>query len=123
MARDFERSLQTLFVAAAKGFQPTLWQPPADVYRFENGWLVKYELAGVRASDVNLMISGSTLVLRGRRRDITVEEGQRSYSMEISYSEFERTITFPCDVGAMAIGTDYRDGMLLVRLTCREEGE
>jgi HSP20 family protein len=118
--RKPEQSLSALFLAAAKGFQPACWEPHADVYRTADGWLVKYELAGVRPNEVSVLISGATLLVRGRRRDITVDQGQQSYSMEISYSEFERRIVFPCELERMQIATDYRDGMLLVRLSKHE---
>jgi HSP20 family molecular chaperone IbpA len=40
--------------------------------------------------------------------------------MEISYNQFERTIELPCDASSMQIDTEYRDGMLWVRLRCKE---
>jgi len=40
--------------------------------------------------------------------------------MEISYSRFERTIELPCDVDHFRILTEYRDGMLLLRLDGEE---
>jgi HSP20 family protein len=112
-------TLPPLFLSAAKGFQPLSWQPPADVYRTSSGWLIKFELAGVRPDEVKLSIHGQSLILSGIRRDICIEEGQRSYSMEISYNEFQRTIDFPCDLERMEVAMDYRDGMLFVRLTTR----
>ena len=36
--------------------------------------------------------------------------------MEIVYNHFERTIELPSELEAMNIATDYRDGMLIVRL-------
>ncbi len=119
MARHPEKLYSTLFLPAAKGYQPLSWQPPADVYRTSGGWLVKFELAGVRPDEVRLSVEGHSLILRGVRRDICIEEGQRSYSMEISYNEFQRAIEFPCDLERMEIASDYRDGMLFVRLTTR----
>lgn len=119
MARNAEKLLASLFLPAAKGFQPLGWQPPADVYRTPDGWLIKYELAGVRPEEIKLTVEGRSLVLRGVRRDICIEQGQRSYSMEISYNSFERAIALPCELGCLDISTDYRDGMLLVRLMTR----
>ncbi len=40
--------------------------------------------------------------------------------MEISYNRFERTLELPCEMDTMTVATQYRDGMLLVRLTCKE---
>jgi len=38
--------------------------------------------------------------------------------MEISYNRFERSLELPCELDQMAVDTEYRDGMLIVRLTC-----
>ena len=68
--------------------------------------------------DIELTARGRRLVVRGRRRDWVVEEsrGCSTYSMEIMYSQFERAVELPCEVEQMKITTEYRDGMLLVRL-------
>lgn len=98
------------------------WRPSADVYRTGNGWLVKLDLAGVRPDDIELARRGRRLTVRGVRRDSTVRECQRSYSMEISYSQFERSFEFPEEIADAALNLDYRDGMLLLRIE-RGEGE
>jgi HSP20 family molecular chaperone IbpA len=36
--------------------------------------------------------------------------------MEISYSSFERSVDLPADPANDPVQTDYRDGMLLVRI-------
>lgn len=92
------------------------WQPPADVYRTARGWLVKFDLAGVCPGDIQLQACGRLLRISGERRDLRLEEGQYSYSMEISYNRFERALELPCDVESFRVTTEYRDGMLLVRL-------
>ena len=120
MGCQFDRLAQALFLPAARGFRQVNWQPPVDIYRTSRGWLIKYELAGVRPDEIKLTASGRSLRLEGARRDMRVEQDQRSYSMEISYSQFERTLELPCDVDRMEITTDYRDGMLVVRLTLKE---
>jgi HSP20 family protein len=118
MTRD-ERCRRTLFVSAARAFQHTVWQPSVDVYRLPEGWLLKYELAGVLPDDVHVTLSGCTVAVRGVRRDVHIDERMQSYSMEISYNQFERALALPCDVSQMAVATDYRDGMLVVRLSHR----
>jgi HSP20 family protein len=114
MSRDLERLLQTLFWPAAGTFQPPHWQPAADVYRIDTGWLVKFELAGVRPDDMDLEARGQWLTLRGSRRDCALEHGCRCLHMEIAYSRFERSIELPCDLTRAEISSQYKDGMLLV---------
>jgi HSP20 family molecular chaperone IbpA len=36
--------------------------------------------------------------------------------MEIAYSRFERVIDLPADLDQACIATEYRDGMLLIRI-------
>jgi HSP20 family protein len=88
-----------------------------DVYRGRGGWLVKFDLAGVRAEDIQVMLHGTRLTVRGTRRDWTIAEGQQAYSMEISYNRFERSVELPLDdIQPTGIRSEYRDGMLLVTI-------
>jgi HSP20 family protein len=109
-----------LFLAAARAFQKIAWQPAVDVFQTGDGWLLKYELAGVSPQEIEVRVAGRRVNVRGMRRDVRVDEQQRSYSMEISYNRFERSLELPCEVEAMTVSTDYRDGMLIVRLRCEE---
>ncbi|HJZ11217.1 MAG TPA: Hsp20/alpha crystallin family protein [Acidobacteriota bacterium] len=92
------------------------WQPVADVYRIRNGWLIKVDLAGVRLEDVDLSTQGNCLTIQGVRRDLLKEELSSFYSLEISYNRFSRSIVLPVNLNQAQIRTDYRDGMLLVRI-------
>lgn len=121
MATDLIRLMNALFLPSAEMGPKGAWQPPTDVYRTREGWLVKFDLAGVRPEDVELSIVGSRLTVRGSRRDWCLEEGCRHYLMEITYSKFERTIVLPTDLGTARISTEYRYGLLLVHV--RTEGE
>ena len=49
-----------------------------------------------------------------------MQEGCRHYRMEINYSQFERGVELPCDLERTDIRTDYRDGMLYVRIRTEE---
>jgi HSP20 family protein len=93
-----------------------VWQPRADVYRTQEGWLVKLELAGVRPDEIRLGTEGSTLVIQGSRRDEHCQKGMGCHCMEISYSSFERAVELPGLSGSAEIATSYVDGMLLVRI-------
>ena len=95
-----------------------LWNPAADVYRSADGWVVKVDLAGICADDLELAVYGSSLRIRGCRRDTFVKDGLRYQQMEITYSQFEKTIQFPCAIEEASIAHDYRDGFLIVRLHC-----
>jgi HSP20 family protein len=116
MSRDLIRLMHALFLPAARTYRQELWRPSADVYRLRDGWLVKFDLAGVRPEDCRLSIQGGRLTVQGTRRDCFTQEECHHYLLEISYSHFERTLELPGDLEQAQLTTSYQDGMLLVRL-------
>ncbi len=96
------------------------WEPPVDIYRTKYGWLLKFELAGIRLPDVNVSVRGCRVIVSGTRRDVEVEDVLGHYSMEISYSSFERTVQLPCDVPNPRVSLDVQNGILIVRLATEE---
>ncbi len=116
MARDRVPWVRALFLPEARpAAAATPWKPPVDVYRSRDGWVAKFDLAGVRPEDVTLTVEGRRLTLRGTRHDCTLDEGCSHYVLEISYSRFERTIELPESLERAAVTTEFRAGMLLVR--------
>jgi HSP20 family protein len=130
MSKDLIRLMNALFLPGGlEACQNAPWQPNMDVYRTADGWLVKFELAGVRADDIDLQVLGGRMTLRGVRRDTVLEASQKSgesrpmhHRMEIAYSKFERVVELPCDLKQSEVKTDYRDGLLLVRITPERKG-
>lgn len=96
--------------------RPEPWQPSADVYRTKDGWLVKFDLAGVQIGDVSVTIRGKRVVISGVRRDSFFEEGSSYYSMEISYNRFERSLEMPANLENARVTIVAREGLLLVRM-------
>jgi HSP20 family protein len=94
----------------------TKWRPAADVYRTKSGWLLKFELAGVELSDIHITASERALTVSGVRRDTMAEKDCCQYSMEISYSRFERTIHLPCEIDSARLDVEHRNGILLVHV-------
>ena len=92
------------------------WVPSVDVYRGRHRWLVKLDLAGVRPEDVHIEARGRTLLVRGVRRDLSVLEHEQSYSMEIAYNRFARSVELPFDLDRTRIRTEYQHGMVLVNI-------
>jgi HSP20 family protein len=113
------REIALLTVAHRVRPSGRLWNPAADVYRSAAGWVVKVDLAGICADELELQVSESSLRIRGCRRDTFFEEGFSYQQMEITYSRFEKTIEFPCLIEEASITHDYRDGFLIVKLFCK----
>jgi len=97
-------------------FVPGGWRPAVDVYRFQRGWLLKFDLAGVSPDDVQVRVEGRHVTISGVRRDWRVHDWQEAHQLEIAYSRFERSIEFPEVIDQAKILTEYRDGIFLVHL-------
>ena len=113
MAKSINRHFQ--FLGSSKDVRSgRLWYPAADVYSTPDGWLVKVELAGVSAEDVEIDIQGRSLYIAGCRRDKSCAVGTSYHQMEITYSRFEKTIQFPTKIEGATVAHDYRDGFLII---------
>lgn len=112
------RSLQSFINGALdQRSEKACWRPSVDIYRAGSAWLVKFDLAGVRKEDIQVVLDGKRLTVRGVRRDLTILDGQRAYSMEIDYNQFERVVELPINVETSRFASEYRDGMFLVSVT------
>jgi HSP20 family protein len=99
-----------------------LWNPAADVYRANDGWIVKVDLAGICSDELEIEIRGRLLSVRGCRRDTHYREGFVFHQMEITYSRFEKTIEFPSPIEGAALRHDYRDGFLIIDVRREPQG-
>ena len=113
-------NLEVALLPAVRRVRPSgpLWNPAADVYRSADGWIVKVDLAGISADDLEITLDDASLRISGRRRDTFFQEGFSYQQMEITYSRFEKTIQFPGSVEEASLAHDYRDGFLIVNLRC-----
>jgi HSP20 family protein len=116
MAKSINRYFQ--FLGSSKDVKTSgrLWYPAADVYQTPDGWLVKVELAGVSAEDLEIEIQGNTLYIAGTRRDKSCAAGVSYHQMEITYSRFEKTLNFPASIEGASIEHNFENGLLIIRL-------
>ena len=116
MAQSINRYFH--FLQSSRQSRPSdgLWYPAADVFRSLEGWIVKIELAGVSAEDIEIEIEGDTLYLAGIRRDTTCSHGGSFHQMEITYSRFEKTLRFPASIEGATIEHNFDNGLLIIRL-------
>ena len=76
----------------------------------------------MRPAEVEVITRGRMLAVRGRRCDTELVEGCEFYSMEIAYSQFQRVLELPVDLDRAQVATDYRNGILLVRVLTEATG-
>ena len=116
MAKSTNRYFQ--FTGPAKKAQVSgrLWYPAADVYQTPDGWVIKVELAGVSAKDIEIGIKGNELHIAGSRKDRSCAVGVSYHQMEITYSGFEKTLRFPSTIEGSEVEHTFEDGLLIISL-------
>ena len=90
--------------------------PPADMRETETAHLLAIELPGLSRDDVDLSISGDTLVVCGHKTE-EADDASASYRVsERRYGRFERVFPLPSDVDRAHIAAQFRDGLLKITL-------
>ena len=93
------------------------FRPQCDCYRIEDPPTlhVDVELAGVDPASIELVASGTTLVVSGARERPTAH-GARYLAIEIEYGTFQRRIELGEEVDPARASASYDRGMLKVTL-------
>jgi len=115
MAKTVDRYFKFLSSSEVKP-SGGLWYPAADVYQTSDGWIVKVELAGVGAEDIEMVIGGSVLQISGIRKDRTFADEASYHQMEITYCRFEKTVTFPESIEGTGLEFNFENGLLIISL-------
>jgi len=90
--------------------------PAIDIVEDAKGYRLTAELPGMAEKDVELIVSGDSLTLKGEKKQET-ERKEKNYSLsERSYGSFERTFTLPEGVDRDKISADFGKGVLTVTL-------
>lgn len=96
------------------------WSPNTDVYLTPHGLVVQVELAGMRKEDLELIVEGNELRIRGVRRDGCRSGGPcRFVVMEISYGSFESVVEVPPGYDLGNAKAAYQNGFLRVDVPAR----
>ncbi|CAN5123001.1 hypothetical protein BH20ACI2_BH20ACI2_10610 [soil metagenome] len=115
MAKSTNRLFQ--FTGTSKDVRSgQLWYPAADVYQTPEGWVVKIELAGVSAEEIEIDVQGQTLSISGCRKDHSCSSGASYQQMEITYSSFEKTLSFPATIEGAKVEHVFENGLLIIHL-------
>ena len=119
MERRFEDIFGRPFIPAMWRRIPVVemgWAPAIEVFEKEDKFTVKAELPGMKEEDIDVLVVGDTLTIKGERKAETEVKEEDYYCCERSYGSFSRSIALPSSVDAKKIEASYEDGVLEVSL-------
>ena len=118
MRREMDELFGDAFGAGLAGGRGA-FSPAVDVYYVADPprAVVRAELAGVRASEIELEIRGRELILAGHRRAHADGDDERVYQqLEVQHGPFQRVVALGADVDPDGAKATYEDGILTVEL-------
>jgi HSP20 family protein len=113
LAAPFRLMDELMRTAGNGGNRVTGFTPPVDVLETQDEYLVKLDLPGVKADDVNVEVNENVLTISGSR---VAEETGQAQLVERPYGSFVRTLTLPQGVDSDSIEAGYQDGVLELRI-------
>jgi HSP20 family protein len=80
--------------------------------------MVKAEVPGMDAKDIELSLHGEVLTLKGEKKQEkeTEEKNEHYYRIERSYGAFARAIRLPASVDGSKVTATFKNGLLTVTL-------
>jgi HSP20 family protein len=97
------------------------WAPKVESYRKNGTYVVKADLPGVEAKDIQVTLENGCLTIKGERKvDREVKE-KKVERREVFYGSFERCIPVPEGLKTEGVKAKYRDGVLEVTVPAEEK--
>ena len=94
---------------------------PLDVVESEEGYVVKASVPGINPDDVEITIEEDVLTIKGDYVSDSETEEETYLIRERRAGGFSRSIRFPVEVDAEAVGATYENGVLTLNVPKVEE--
>jgi HSP20 family protein len=99
------------------------WGPKLDISEGRKDIIVKAEIPGIEAKDLDISIDGRRLNIRGEKKQEQTEEEETYYRIERSYGYFNRTIELPAEADPDKVEASYKKGILKIKLRKTKSSE
>jgi HSP20 family protein len=90
--------------------------PAIDMYQNNDELVVKANLPGLTADDVQISVASGVLTLRGEFKQENEREEATYHVIERRTGNFERSVTLPTEVQTEKAKADFQDGVLTISL-------
>ena len=99
----------------------TAWNPSVDIFENDNDVVIKAELPGMNAKDIEVRLENNVLMLKGERHFEKETKEENYHRIEREYGSFSRAFALPTVVDGDKVVAEYKDGILKIVLPKKEE--
>ncbi len=119
--KDLKNEIDDLFNRFfGEGDKPPMmggpFSPAMDVDETDTDLVVKAEIPGMDATQIDVSISSGTLTIKGEKKEEREEKEEGRHSIERSFGSFSRSFRLPFPVDEDNIKASYKHGVLTVTL-------
>ncbi|MFZ9882590.1 MAG: Hsp20/alpha crystallin family protein [Phycisphaerales bacterium] len=121
-ARDDMDRMLGRFIGASTGFgdfgtmRPEGWAPPVDVSESDDEVVVRAEIPGIAARELEITVAGTTLNISGKKEEKEECEGEDFYRCERRFGSFRRIIEMPESIDPDKVVADADNGVITIRI-------
>jgi HSP20 family protein len=99
----------------------TKWIPAIEVKETDTEVILKAEIPGIDAKDLDVQVSPDAVMLKGEHQQETKTEEKGYFHSEFHYGQFARMVTLPTTVKHEHVKSSFKDGVLILTLPKSEE--
>ncbi len=92
------------------------WLPPVDVSETDDGVMIRAEVPGVLARDLEITVTGTTLNITGKKEEKEETEQEDFYRCERRFGAFRRVIELPESIDADRVNAETENGVVIIRI-------
>jgi HSP20 family protein len=96
------------------------WNPAVDIFENENEIVIKAELPGMEAKDIEIGLENNILTVKGERRFEKETKEEHYHRVEREYGRFIRSFSLPAAVKEDKIAAEFKNGLLKIALPKKE---
>jgi HSP20 family protein len=112
----FSRFIDLDFPTYREWLSNAPWNPAVDVAEGTKEIIVKAELPGIDAKDIDVSLDGRQLTIKGEKKQESEKAEDNYHRMERSYGFFSRSLELPAEVDQDKVEASYKKGVLKIVL-------
>ena len=117
--------MDDLFSSFFEGWNVPFFQrsrfPAIDISEDENQIVVKAEVPGCQADDIDISVHGNTMAISGEKKQEQEKKEKGYCHIERHYGSFRRALNLPADVDTEGVEATCKDGILSIVLPKAEK--
>lgn len=124
LQREVNRLFEDFFALTPQEREDWMTEyPQIDVRETDKDLKVSAELPGMTDKDIEVLISGDSLTIKGEKKEEKEDKKENYHRMERRYGSFRRVLQLPGEVKADQARATFKNGVLEISIPKSEEAQ